>query len=230
MSANTKSPQFYKQQVAEAALDYCLQHLQKNDVLGIGTGSTANCFIQLLGEHSHRFAAATSSSEASTKALLQQGIKVIELQQVDSLKLYVDGADEIDPNLNLIKGGGAALTREKVVAAKAEQFVCIADDSKWVDVLGSFPLPVEYIPMARSIIEKEVIILGGKPVFRKGCVTDNHNHIIDIHQLQITDPIAIETLLNQVTGMVCNGIFAMRGADKVITAGENGLIVIDRNN
>ena len=218
----------YKQQVAQAALEYCLTQLSSTDVLGIGTGSTANCFIELIGEHKHKFAAAVSSSEASTHALHEQGIEVLELSDVGQLKFYVDGADEVDANLNMIKGGGAALTREKIVAAKSLQFVCIADDSKWVETLGKFPLPVEYIPIARSLIEDAARALGGVPVFREGCVTDNHNHIIDIHQLAITDPVAVETKLNQVTGLVSNGIFAMRGADKVITAGANGLKIVDR--
>ena len=154
---------------------------------------------------------------------------MLDLNDVTSLKLYVDGADEIDSNLNLIKGGGAALTREKIVAAKAEQFICIADDSKWVETLGHFPLPVEYIPMARTLIEDAARKLGGTPVFRENCITDNHNHIIDIHGLSIVDPVAIETTLNQVTGVVCNGIFGMRGADKVITAGDKGLNVVNRS-
>ncbi len=222
------SSQQYKQQVAQAALDYSLTQLSQDDVLGIGTGSTANCFIQLLGQHKDKFAAAISSSEASTRALCEQGIKVLNLYEVTNLKLYVDGADEIDTNLNLIKGGGAALTREKIVAAKAQQFVCIGDDSKWVETLGAFPLPVEYIPMARSLIENAAKAIGGNPVFREDCVTDNYNHIIDIHGLSILNPAAIETQLNQITGLVCNGVFAMRGADKVITAGKSGLKVVDR--
>lgn len=212
-----------KKSVARAALDYILPRLDRSSVLGIGTGSTANFFIDLLAPYKDRFNGAVASSEASASRLANQGIVVHDLNQLEKLLVYVDGADESNRNLQLIKGGGAALTREKIVAACAEEFVCIADQSKWVDTLGRFPLPVEVLPMARTYVERELRRLGGNPVHREGCVTDNGNCILDVHGLSIIDPVALETAINQITGVVTNGLFALRPADILFLGTDAGV-------
>lgn len=201
-----------KRLAAEAAVKY----IEENTIVGVGTGSTVNYFIDALAPMKHLIDGAVSSSEASTERLKALGIPVFDLNTVDNIPVYVDGADESDHGLNLIKGGGAALTREKIIAAVADKFVCIADGSKLVDVLGAFPLPVEVIPMARSHVARELLKLGGDPVYREGVVTDNGNIIIDVHGMEITDPKALETSINQITGVVTNGLFAHRGADVLL--------------
>jgi ribose 5-phosphate isomerase A len=191
--------------------------------IGVGTGSTVNHFIDGLGTIRDRFDGAVSSSEASTERLRRHGIPVIDLNEAGELALYVDGADESDHKLNLIKGGGGALTREKIVAAASRTFVCIADASKLVDVLGAFPLPVEVIPMARAYVCGRLTGLGGNPVLREGFVTDNGNQILDVHGLRITDPAHMETEINQITGVVTNGIFARRPADLLLLGTADGV-------
>jgi ribose 5-phosphate isomerase A len=215
--------QALKQQVAQAALDYVRPKLRPDSVLGIGTGSTANCFIDLLAGLREEFAGAVASSEASAQRLKRHGIEVLDLNCVGSLDIYVDGADEANPRLELIKGGGGALTREKIVAACAREFVCIADQSKYVETLGDFPLPVEVIPMARSYVARELVRLGADPVYRIGVVTDNGNVILDLHNFPILHPRDIETKINQITGVVCNGLFALRPADLLLLGTPNGV-------
>ena len=215
-----------KQAVARAAIEYITPKLQADSILGVGTGSTANFFIDMLGELKDDFAGAVASSDASAKRLEALGIEVLDLNSVSELVAYVDGADESNAQLALIKGGGAALTREKIVAAVAREFVCIADGSKWVDVLGDFPLPVEVIPMARSYVARELVKLGGNPVYREGVVTDNGNVILDVHQLSIVDPKALETTINQITGVVASGLFARRGADVLLLGRAEGVETI----
>ena len=212
-----------KQAVAQAAVDFILPKLDDKSIVGVGTGSTANCFIDALALHKGAFDGAVASSEATAARLKGHGIPVYELNTVSDLEFYVDGADESDENLNLIKGGGAALTREKIVAAVAKTFICIADASKLVPVLGAFPLPVEVIPMARSHVMRELRRLGGEPRVREGFVTDNGNLILDVHDLQISDPVATETRINQIVGVVTNGLFAERGADVLLLAGAGGV-------
>lgn len=218
-----------KQAVAQAALDWVLPRLDSTSILGIGTGSTANFFIDLLAAHKHRFAAAVASSNASSERLHSHGIEVRDLNNVTDVGFYVDGADEVDPQLALIKGGGAALTQEKIVAAVARTFVCIADQSKRVNTLGKFPLPVEVIPLARNYVARELARLGGRPVYRNGVVTDNGCRILDVHDLQITDPEALETRINQIVGVVTNGLFALRRADVLLLATEQGIQVTERS-
>lgn len=218
-----------KQAVAQAALDWVLPHLDDTSVLGIGTGSTANFFIDLLATHKHRFAAAVASSNVSAARLRTHGIEVRDLNDVTEIGFYVDGADEADPQLALIKGGGAALTQEKIVAAVARTFICIADQSKRVDVLGQFPLPVEVIPLARNYVARELIKLGGRPVYREGVVTDNSCHILDVHDLKITDPQALEMRINQIVGVVANGLFAARRADVLLLGTEHGVQTRERS-
>ncbi|MEH6502406.1 MAG: ribose-5-phosphate isomerase RpiA [Cycloclasticus sp.] len=208
-----------KKQAAEAAIQY----VQNSRILGIGTGSTVNHFIDLLAPIKHQFEGAVSSSEASTEKLLALGIPVVDLNSVGTLDVYVDGADEINSNLQLIKGGGGALTREKIIAAASKSFICIADQSKLVPILGKFPLPVEVIPMARSYVAREIISLGGQPVWREGFITDNGNVILDIHQLEIMEPSKLERIINDITGVVTCGLFARRSADVVLLASENGI-------
>ncbi|WP_312936726.1 ribose-5-phosphate isomerase RpiA [Pseudomonas sp.] len=212
-----------KQAVAQAAVDLILPKLDRNSVVGVGTGSTANCFIDALAQHKGAFDGAVASSEATAARLKNHGIAVYELNSVDALEFYVDGADESDQHLNLIKGGGAALTREKIVAAVARQFICIADASKLVAVLGAFPLPVEVIPMARSHVARELVKLGGDPVYREGVVTDNGNLILDVHNLQITDPRLLESQINAIVGVVTNGLFAARPADVLLLGTAEGV-------
>jgi ribose 5-phosphate isomerase A len=212
------NPDDRKKRVANAALDY----LRDGMIVGVGTGSTVNHFIDALASMRGRIAGCVSSSDGSTARLKAARIEVLDLNSVGSLELYVDGADEATRDRYLIKGGGAALTREKIVAAAARQFVCIVDDSKLVDVLGRFPLPVEVIPMARSLVAREIVARGGRPVWREGVVTDNGNHILDVHGLTILDPPELETELNQIAGVVTVGLFARRPADVLLigTAAE----------
>ncbi|MEL0036740.1 MAG: ribose-5-phosphate isomerase RpiA [Gammaproteobacteria bacterium] len=216
------SPEQLKQQAAEAALQY----IEENTIVGVGTGSTVNHFIDALATRKAEIDGAVSSSEASTERLKQHGIPVYDLNAVDNIPVYVDGADESDHGLNLIKGGGGALTREKIIAAVSEKFVCIADESKWVNVLGAFPLPVEVIPMARSYVAREIVKLGGDPVYREGFVTDNGNIILDVHNMHIAEPKTLESKLNAITGVVTNGLFAHRGADVLLLGSPDGVKTI----
>ncbi|WP_373976513.1 ribose-5-phosphate isomerase RpiA [Chitinibacter sp. SCUT-21] len=211
-----------KEAVGRAAIAY----IPDDCIVGVGTGSTANYFIDALAEIKGRIKGAVSSSEASVTRLKSHGIPVYELNTIDELPVYVDGADEINHQLQMIKGGGAALTREKIVAAVAEQFICIADESKLVDVLGNFPLPIEVIPMARSYVAREIVKLGGHPAYREGVVTDNGNIIIDVHGLKITQATELETKLNQIVGVVTNGIFAHRRADVLLLGTASGVKTI----
>ena len=212
-----------KQAVAQAALDYVRPSLERHTVLGIGTGSTANLFIDLLGTIKAEVPAAVASSEASAQRLRDHGIPVYDLNAVDRVQVYVDGADECNRRLELVKGGGAALTREKIVAAVAEEFVCICDDSKLVAELGNFPLPVEVIPMARSHVSRELVKLGGDPVYREGVVTDNGNVIVDVYHFPIADPRQTELSINNIAGVVSNGLFALRPADILLLGAASGV-------
>ena len=209
-----------KRKVAEAALPY----IRNIGIIGVGTGSTVNHFIDCLADFKDDIEGAVSSSEASTQRLKNLGIRVLDLNDVGTLDIYVDGADEVNPHKQLIKGGGAALTREKIIAAASRKFVCIADETKCVDVLGKFPLPVEVVPMARSYVARELVKLGGQPIYREGCVTDNHNVILDVHNLSIVDPIKLEALINNITGVVMVGIFAARPADVVLVSKGDSVI------
>lgn len=211
-----------KRAVAEAALAY----VEKGEILGVGTGSTANFFIDALASIKHHIPAAVASSKATAERLHKLGIEVVDLNSVDNLSVYVDGADEINPYLHMIKGGGGALTREKIVAAVAKKFICIADSSKQVDVLGNFPLPIEVIPMARSYVARELVKLGGSPVYRQGFVTDNGNVILDTYNLSIVNPIELELTLNKIVGVVTNGLFAQRGADVLLVGNKDGVKTI----
>ncbi|WP_445397719.1 ribose-5-phosphate isomerase RpiA [Zobellella sp. An-6] len=201
-----------------------LEYVTPGTLVGVGTGSTVNHFIDALGSIKNQIKGAVSSSEASTARLQQLGIEVFDLNEVGELAVYVDGADEIDGSMAMIKGGGAALTREKIVAAVADKFVCIVDGSKTVEVLGAFPLPVEVIPMAREYVARELAKLGGRPVYREGVVTDNGNHILDVHDLKITDPKGLETRINAIVGVVTNGLFAERGADVLLIGTPEGVV------
>ncbi|MFT5880851.1 MAG: ribose 5-phosphate isomerase A [Moritella sp.] len=201
-----------------------LEYVEKDSIVGVGTGSTVNHFIDALGTIREDIKGAVSSSIASTQRLEALGIEVFDLNSVAQLDIYVDGADEIDDAKNMIKGGGAALTREKIVAAVAKTFVCIIDDTKNVDVLGDFPLPVEVIPMARSYVGRELVKLGGDPVYREGVKTDNGNIILDVYGMKITDPKALETQINALVGVVTNGLFAARGADVVLSGTQTGVV------
>lgn len=208
-----------KKAVGWAALDY----VTPGTIVGVGTGSTAAHFIDALGSIKHQIEGAVSSSEASTAKLKGLGIHVFNLNEVDSLAVYVDGADEINGHMQMIKGGGAALTREKIIAAVAQRFICIADASKQVDVLGKFPLPVEVIPMARSYVARELVKLGGLPEYRQDVVTDNGNIILDVYNLTILDPIALEMAINALPGVVTVGLFAARGADVALIGTADGV-------
>ncbi len=208
-----------KRRVAEAALAY----IEDDAVIGVGTGSTVNFFIEKLAAIRGRIAGAVSSSEASTALLQRHGIPVVELNSAGDLAVYIDGADEATPQRALIKGGGGALTREKVVAAASRRFICLVDDSKLVDVLGRFPLPVEVIPMARSYVGRQLVKLGGRPELRLGVTTDNGNLIIDLHGLKILEPAKLEAEINQIAGVVCNGIFARRPADLLLVGRGSGV-------
>jgi ribose 5-phosphate isomerase A len=207
-----------KRQAAEAALEYVPQ----GGIIGVGTGSTVNHFIDALAKIKNRIDGAVSSSEASTARMQQHGIEVLDLNSTGGLEVYVDGADESNSQLHLIKGGGGALTREKIVAAASKKFVCIADESKLVPYLGKFPLPVEVIPMARSYVARELVALGGSPVWRENFVTDNGNLILDVHGLEIMEPMKLETQINQLAGVVTVGIFAHRPADVLILGTPEG--------
>lgn len=209
-----------KLQVAQAAISYVVP----GTIIGVGTGSTANFFIDELAKIKSKIDGAVASSEATAKRLTAHGIPVLDLNSVDEISVYVDGADEADAGLHLVKGGGGALTREKIVLAVAKQFICIADQSKKVGVLGKFPLPVEVIPMARSYVAREILKrFGGEPVYREGFVTDNGNIILDIHGLSIVDPVKLETELNNIVGVVTNGLFAARKADVLLLGTPNGV-------
>lgn len=217
-----------KKAVAKAALDYIAPRLERNSIIGVGTGSTANFFIDLLADIRTEFDGAVASSDATAERLKSHGIPVYDLNSVGELEFYVDGADETNERLELIKGGGGALTREKIVAAVAKTFICIADESKQVGILGDFPLPVEVIPMARSHVGREIVRLGGDPVYRDGFTTDNGNIILDIHHMDISRPIQVEEKLNQIVGVVTNGLFARRPADLLLLGTSEGVKSIPR--
>jgi len=216
VSADTQQK---KQRAAIAALD----HVREGTVLGVGTGSTVNLFIDALIGSGKRIPGAVSSSSASTQRLKAGGIEVIDLNDAGSIEVYVDGADESTRAKHLIKGGGAALTREKIIAAASKTFICIADDAKLVPTLGKFPLPIEVIPMARTYVASRLTALGGRPVFRDGVVTDNGNHILDVHGLTITDPVGLEREIDRIVGVVTCGLFAARGADVLIIGTDKGI-------
>jgi len=216
-----------KQRVAQAALAHLLASgLETGAIIGVGTGSTVNFFIDVLAGVHERIGAAVSSSNATTARLQAIGIKVLDLNDVEGLQFYIDGADEATRSRHLIKGGGAALTREKIVTSAASRFICIVDDGKVVTRLGKFPLPIEVIPMARSLVARELLAYGGRPVWREGVVTDNGNHILDVHDLVIEDPPALEQQLNQIPGIVTVGLFAQRGADVLLIAKDDGIEVV----
>ena len=215
-----------KRQAAQAAISYIAPKLDSKSIVGVGTGSTANCFIDELAAIKHTFDAAVASSEETHKRLVAHGISVLDLNAAPRLDVYVDGADEIDQACNMIKGGGAALTREKIVAAASDEFVCIADDSKLVTCLGMFPLPIEVIPMDRGLVARALVALGGNPIWREGVITDNGNIILDVHGLTIDQPVELEARINNVAGVVCNGIFAQQAANVAFLAGESGLTTI----
>ena len=212
-----------KQQAADAALEYVEQVAGPDVIIGVGTGSTADLFIDGLARFKGRLRGAVASSERSAARLAGHGLPVFDLNDVESMPLYVDGADEIDDCLSRIKGGGGALTREQIVASVAERFVCIADESKLVPVLGSFPLPVEVIPMARASVARMLESMGGKPVLRDGFITDNGNVILDVAGFELSDPIQAETCINDIPGVVTCGLFALRGADVALLATQNGI-------
>lgn len=217
------TPDEKKQLVAKAALE----HVVQGTIIGVGTGSTANHFVDALAGMKNDIEGTVASSQATAERLQSHGIPVLDLNSVDEISVYVDGADESNHYLHLIKGGGGALTREKIVAAVAKRFVCIADESKLVDVLGTFPLPVEVIPMARSYVARELVKLGGTPVYREGFVTDNGNVILDVHNLQIAEPVKLEETLNHITGVVTNGLFARRPADLLMLGTDEGVKVLE---
>jgi ribose 5-phosphate isomerase A len=208
-----------KRAVAQAAI----AHVPNDCIVGVGTGSTANFFIDELAKIKHQIRGAVASSEASAKRLQGHGIEVLSLNDAGELPVYVDGADEITRHMHMIKGGGGALTREKIVAAASKKFVCVCDASKLVDVLGKFPLPIEVIPMARSYVARELVKLGGQPKLREGFTTDNGNLILDVHNMQIMNPVELETALNQLAGVVTNGLFARRGADVLLLGTDKGV-------
>jgi ribose 5-phosphate isomerase A len=211
-----------KIRVAEAALAW----VKEDSILGVGTGSTVNCFIDALANSGIRIEAAVSSSEATTARLQDAGIEVRELNHAGTLDVYIDGADEFDKHRRLIKGGGGALTREKIVAAASRKFVCIVDESKKVGVLGNFPLPIEVIPMARSYIARQLVAIGGQPVLREGFITDNGNQILDVHNMNLVDPASIEKRINDLAGVVTCGLFAIRPADVILMATPRGVVEI----
>lgn len=220
---NPREQDTRKQAVAEAAVAAIADDLHPSAILGIGTGSTANLFIDALAPLGERFAGAVASSEATAARLRGHGITVVDLNDVEYLPVYIDGADEADSSLALIKGGGGALTREKIVAACARRFLCIVDASKCVDELGAFPLPVEVLPMARMLVERGLRQLGGEPVLREGFTTDNGNLILDVHGLDLSAPAVVERRLNDLVGTVCNGLFALRGADLMLVGTADGV-------
>ena len=208
------------------AAEVAIQHLSHFATLGIGTGSTVNHFIDLLAEYKSDIDGTVSSSEATTAKLKQLGIPVLELNDVGTIETYIDGADEINQQLQMIKGGGGALTREKIIAAASRKFICIVDNSKQVELLGRFPLPIEVIPMARSFVGREMIKIGGQPQFRENFVTDNGNHILDIYNLEIIEPVELENRLNNIPGVVTVGLFAMRKADVAIISSPSGISIL----
>jgi len=214
-------------QMKKAAAEKALEYVKEDTIVGVGTGSTVNFFIEALGTMKNKIKGAVSSSEESTKRLKALGIDIYDLNEVSSIDVYVDGADEITEHMAMIKGGGAALTREKIVAAVSETFVCIADSSKQVPVLGKFPLPVEVIPMARSYVARELVKLGGDPVYRQGVVTDNGNVILDVHNMDIVNPKELETKINAIVGVVTNGLFAERGANVLILGTPEGAKIVN---
>jgi ribose 5-phosphate isomerase A len=214
-------------EMKKAAAINALEFIKNDSIVGVGTGSTVNYFIDALATIKNKIQGAVSSSEESSKRLKAHGIEVFDLNDVDVLDVYVDGADEITKYMSMIKGGGAALTREKIVAAVAKKFICIADDSKQVELLGHFPLPVEVIPMARSYVARELVKLGGDPEYRQGVVTDNGNVILDVHNLSIIDPKKLEADINAIVGVVTNGLFAQRGADILILGTKSGVSIIE---
>ena len=226
-----------KQAVGEAAAEYILPHLEDDSIVGVGTGSTANCFIDALAAYKTQFDGAVASSEASAERLKQHGIPVYDLNGVPALDFYIDGADEINHQLEMIKGGGAALTREKIVAAVAKTVICVADETKLIDTMGTFPLPVEVIPMARSHVARELVKLGGDPVYRQGVVTDNGGHILDVHNLRINGSglngaqaaTELESRINQITGVITNGLFALRSADILLLGTQDGVQTLIRD-
>lgn len=217
-----------KKAVAQAAVDYIAPKLDSDSIVGVGTGSTANYFIDALAKIKHTFDGAVASSNATAERLEGHGIKVFDLNSVSDMEFYIDGADETNEHLELIKGGGGALTREKIVAAVAKQFLCIVDASKQVSMLGAFPLPVEVIPLARSYVARELVKLGGDPEYREGFVTDNGNLILDVHNISISAPAALEKSINQITGVVTNGLFAVRPADVLFVGSSSGVETINR--
>ena len=219
-----------KKAVAKAALDYVLNKVSSDSIIGIGTGSTTNFFINLLGPHKNKFKGAVASSLASANKLESYGIEILDLNSVHEIEIYVDGADEVNQTLELIKGGGGALTREKITAAVASEFLCMVDDTKLVTSLGQFPLPIEVIPMARSYVARKILEVGGDPVYRKGYVTDNGNNILDIHHLYpIKSAREIEEKINHIAGVVANGIFSIRHADVVLIGAADGIKTIKPN-
>lgn len=211
-----------KRNVARAAMDY----VSDGGYIGVGTGSTANFFIDMLADIKGKIDGAVASSDETEKRLKANGIPLVPLTSVNSLSVYVDGADECTRNMHLIKGGGGALTREKIVAAVADRFVCIVDDSKVVKTLGTFPLPIEIIPMARSYVSREIIKMGGRPELREGFTTDNGNVILDVHNMLILNPVEIEEAINQITGVVTNGLFAKRPADVILVSTDDGILTL----
>ena len=217
-----------KQQVAAAAIEYITPHLREDMIIGVGTGSTANCFIDQLAALRHRFDGTVASSEASAERLKSHGIPVYDLNSAKEMPFYIDGADETNAQLELIKGGGAALTREKIVASVAREFICIADESKLVQRLGKYPLPVEVIPMARSAVARTLVQLGGTPAWREGVTTDNGNIILDVYDLNIVDAPQLESAINDIPGVVTNGLFAIQPASVLLLAGVNGVQKLTR--
>ena len=215
-----------KKAVARSAFEYVESILDRDTIIGVGTGSTANFFIQELSRISDKIEGTVASSLESDKRLTALGIAVYDLNSVGEVQVYIDGADESNEHLQLVKGGGAALTREKIIAAASKEFICIADESKLVPVLGKFPLPVEVVPIARSYVGREIVKLGGDPVYRDNCVTDNGNHIIDVFNLDIIEPKKLEERINNITGVVTNGLFAIRPADRLFLAETSGVRII----
>ena len=215
-----------KKAVARSAFEYVESILDRDTIIGVGTGSTANFFIQELSRISDKIEGTVASSLESDKRLKALGIAVYDLNSVGEVQVYIDGADDSNEHLQLVKGGGAALTREKIIAAASKEFICIADESKLVPILGKLPLPVEVIPMARSYVGREIVKLGGDPVYRDNCVTDNGNHIIDVFNLDIIEPRKLEERINNITGVVTNGLFAIRPADQLFLAETSGVRVI----
>lgn len=209
-----------KKQVARSAIEY----IKNVPVIGVGTGSTVNFLIEMLADYTSTIEAAISSSTDTTRRLESVGIKVLDLNEVSNVEVYIDGADEVDPKKKLIKGGGGALTREKIIAAASDKFICIVDDSKTVEVLGGFPLPIEVIPMSRKYVSREMEKMGGKAVWRENFISDNSCEIIDVHNLYIRDPMNIERIINNIPGVVTVGLFALRDAD-IVLVGEKGTVV-----